>query len=454
MVSPRKACRTASSMLSFVGCLAYVCCPVLAQLQWANAATSPGKFSSLLSSPEEAGDLAPVVLIPGVGGTQLHARLTNEYRSSSFLCWNWGYTDYFQLWLDMGGILPPFTQCFAGRMQLIYNPSTKRFRNAPGVNTEVSYFGSTRAMEYLDPKLKCATAYLASLVNNLKQNGYIDGKTLFGAPYDFRYAPGPNAADVAVDYLKNLKNLIETASSSNDDKPVVLVAHSLGALWTLYLLNQQPIEWRQKYVGRFIGISAPWGGSVLEMLIYASGYAEGVPIIDPLVLRAGQRSIESNLWLLPVKRVFNSSILVSTPSKEYTAFDLEDFFIDIGYPQAISQYATRVPYLIDQLQAPLVPVTLIFGQGVQTPQSLIYKHCGFNYRPDIVYGDGDGKVNLESLTAVISDWADVKGQALKVIRLLDQTHSTVVTSPDGVSVIVDEIMKECVPVNTSRSTLR
>lgn len=100
----------------------------------------------------------PVILIPGTGGNQLEARLTEEYRPSSLACRVWplvrGRGGWFRLWFDPSVILAPFTRCFAERVKLYYDAEADDYRNAPGVETRVSDFGSTSTLRYLDPNLK------------------------------------------------------------------------------------------------------------------------------------------------------------------------------------------------------------------------------------------------------------------------------------------------------------
>jgi lysophospholipase-3 len=230
-------------------------------------------------------------------------------------------------------------------------------------------------------------------VNELTSKGYKKGKSLFGAPYDFRYAPGPRASKVAVEYQKDLKSLIEHAYTTNNKEPVVLVSHSMGCLWTLYFLNQQPMEWRHKFVAHFVTIAAPWGGVVEQMMTFASGNPEGVPFVNPLVIRKEQRSSESNLWLLP-----------------------------------------------EVLQAPKVPITLIYGFGVPTAETLNYDSKGFDYIPKIEMGDGDGTVNVCSLTAVISDWKNTQGQSLDVIAFPEKGHMKILQDKEALEVIVNTIL--------------
>lgn len=105
-------------------------------------------------------NLHPLILIPGNGGNQLEARLTAEYKPSSFYChkrWNPARQNkegWFRLWFDPSVLLAPFTKCFAERMMLYYDSDLDDFRNAPGVETRVPHFGSTQSLLYLDPKLR------------------------------------------------------------------------------------------------------------------------------------------------------------------------------------------------------------------------------------------------------------------------------------------------------------
>jgi hypothetical protein len=92
----------------------------------------------------------PVVLIPGAGGNQLEARLTEGYEPSSLVCRVWplvrGRGGWFRLWFDPSVLVAPLTRCFAERMTLSYDADADDYRNAPGVETRVSDFGSTSTL--------------------------------------------------------------------------------------------------------------------------------------------------------------------------------------------------------------------------------------------------------------------------------------------------------------------
>ncbi|RRT51561.1 hypothetical protein B296_00051043 [Ensete ventricosum] len=282
---------------------------------------------------------------------------------------------------------------------------------------------------------------MATLVNSLEQLGYIDGQNLFGAPYDFRYglAAEGHPSKVGTQNLEDLKELIESASASNGGKPVILLSHSLGGLFALQLLVRSTSSWRQKYVKHLLTLSAPWAGTVQEMLTFASGYTLGIPIVDPLLVRAEQRSSESNLWLLPSPTVFGHKPLVVSGNKSYSAWDMQEFMEDIGFEEGVYPYKTRVLPMTDKFEDPGVPVTCVVGSGVETPETLFYGEDGFDVQPEVVYGDGDGTVNLVSLLALESEWPGSASQDLKVIRVPGVSHTSILKDKSALTEIVAEI---------------
>ncbi|KAK1435531.1 hypothetical protein QVD17_01296 [Tagetes erecta] len=392
--------------------------------------------------------LHPVILIPGAGGNQLEARLTDEYKGTSWLC-NRFYPvkkddgGWFRLWFDIGVLLAPLTECFAERMTLYYDLEADDYRNAPGVETRVSGFGSVQSLRYLDPSFKHITSYMEPLIKSIQDLGYKDSENLFGAPYDFRYglASEGHPSDVGSTFLQNLKEFVENASNANGGIPVILVSHSLGGLFALQLLNRNPLSWREQYIKHFIALSAPWGGTVDEMLTFASGNALGVPLVNPLLVRNEQRSSESNLWLMPRQKNFPlETPLVVTPNSAYSSFDISRFLQDIGFEEGVHPYETRIQPLVEKLVAPGVPITCIVGNGVPTAETLYYGDEGFDKQPKIIYGDGDGTVNIASLLALEDEWKEEKNQTLKVIKLAGISHTSILKDDKALAQIINEIV--------------
>ncbi|CAN0905762.1 Lecithin-cholesterol acyltransferase-like 1 [Linum grandiflorum] len=396
-----------------------------------------------------AGNLHPLVLVPGTGGNQLEAKLTSDYKPSTLVCSLYPLVKqkggWYRMWFDPTVLLSTFTRCFAERMMLHYDKNSDDFYNAPGVETRVSNFGSTESLLCLDPTLKGVTAYMSPLVNSLEEMGYADGETLFGAPYDFRYGLAKKGHPCAVGskYLSDLKDLIEKASNSNGGKPVIIMSHSLGGLFVLQLLTRNSASWVGRFVKHFIALSAPWGGTVDEMLTFASGNTLGVPLVDPLLVRAQQRSSESNLWLLPNPKLFGKRPLVITSNGNYSAYEIEGFLDAIGFPEGVYPYRTRTRPLVEELvgdgvRRPAVPITCVVGTGVDTAEALVYEK-GFDERPSVVYGDGDGTVNMVSLLALESLWSGSMNHTVKVIKLSGVSHTSILSDELSIREIVGQI---------------
>ncbi|KAF2324248.1 hypothetical protein GH714_011119 [Hevea brasiliensis] len=400
----------------------------------------------VLSSCQAIGNLHPLILVPGNGGNQLEARLNRGYKPTSLLCNRWyplvkQKEGWFRLWFDPSVLLAPFTECFADRMMLYYDKYLDDYCNANGVETRVPNFGSTQSLLYLDPNLKHITEYMAPLVESLEEIGYVDGETLFGAPYDFRYglAAEGHPCKVGSTFLQDLKDLIERASSLNGGRPVIILSHSLGGLFVLQLLNRNPPSWRQKFIKHFVALSAPWGGAVDVMLTFASGNTLGVPLVDPLLVRGEQRSSETNLWLLPNPTIFGTKQLVITPNTTYSAHEIAQFLENIGFSEGVYPYKSRILPLIEKTIAPGVPITCIIGSGVKTAETLLYRKNCYEDQPEIVYGDGDGTVNMASLLALESLFAENKNQSLKVIRISGVSHTSILKQNIALDQITGEI---------------
>ncbi|KAL8141074.1 hypothetical protein V2J09_007095 [Rumex salicifolius] len=424
-------------------------------LKMALAITTTMMLFQIATKPAAGKELHPIVLVPGSGGNQLEARLNSDYNPSSFFCrkyWHDSRSDnnrgkvksdgWYRIWFDPSVLVAPFTKCFSERMMLVYDPVSDDYHNAPGVETRAPHFGSVKSLLYLAPPLKHISAYMAPLVESLEEIGYVDGENLYGAPYDFRYgiAADGHPCRVGTQYLQDLKNLIERAVASNSGRPAVIVAHSLGGLLTLHLLLRSDPAWRRNFVKHVVAFSTPWSGTVQMMLTFASGYTLGVPFVNPLLVRDQQRSTETNLWLMPMPATFGrSKPLVITPNANYTAGDILRFLNDIGCAQGVRRYVQRILPLIKTLEAPHVPVTCLVGSGVPTAETLVYGEGGFDEQPEMVYGDGDGTVNMESLVAPEREWDGDRNQTVKVIKFPGVSHTGILQDKSAIERVLSVV---------------
>lgn len=122
----------------------------------------------------------PAIFIPGDGGSQLWARLNHTTPPPHFFCSR--HSNWFELWLDIGLILPEVIDCFVDNMRLVYNETTKKTSNIDGVEVQVPDFGNTSTVEYFDATGFAFSAYFAPIIRNLVSLGYQRGIDLRGAP--------------------------------------------------------------------------------------------------------------------------------------------------------------------------------------------------------------------------------------------------------------------------------
>ncbi|XP_068689438.1 lysosomal phospholipase A and acyltransferase-like [Montipora foliosa] len=337
----------------------------------------------------------PVILVPGSGGSQLEAKL-NKPTVSHWYC-RQKTSHYFTLWVQISLMLPFAINCWVDNMKLVFDKNTNKVKNAPGVDIRVPGFGDTNTIEHLDQN--GLVMYFAPLVTRLVSWGYERGVTVRAAPYDYRYGPESQA-----EYYTKLKHLIEETYSTNENKKITLMTHSLGSVLTLVFLNKQTSSWKDKYILQWIAMAGPFGGSFEEFRLYINGNTLFVPhfILNPLTVRREQRTDTSNIYLLPSPELWSGDeVLVKTPKRNYTVNNYDHFFEDIGFPlgKQLRKLVGNFTYPLSA-HAPNVTVYCLLGSGVPTAERFSFGEGEWwNTLPEETYGDGDGVVNLRSLRA-------------------------------------------------------
>ncbi|XP_043563102.1 group XV phospholipase A2 [Chiloscyllium plagiosum] len=356
------------------------------------AAACPGAPSfACENKPSSPGCLKvtrpPVVLVPGDLGNQLEAKL-NKPSVVHYMCTK-KTDDYFTLWLNLELLLPLVIDCWIDNIRLIYNTTTKTTQTPPGVDVRIPGFGKTYPLEFLDPSKRTVGIYFYTLVKSMVEWGYLRDEDVRGAPYDWRRAPNENGP-----FFKELQKMIESMYEQYGS-PVVLIAHSMGNLYTLYFLNHQPQEWKDKYIKCYFALGAPWGGVSKTLRVLATGDNDRIPVISPLKIREQQRTAVSTNWLLPYNNTWSvDTIFVTTPTHNYTMKDYQKFYQDINFKDGWLM-RQNTESLVYNLTAPGVTIYCLYGTGIQTPESFHYDVFP-DQEPKVHYGDGDGTVNLVS----------------------------------------------------------
>lgn len=77
--------------------------------------------------------------------------------------------------------------------------------------------------------------------------------------------------DELTTYFKQLQELIEDTSSKNENKKIVLIAHSLGGLISLIFLQKQTPDWKERYIRFEIALASTWAGTMKAIEAYIRG---------------------------------------------------------------------------------------------------------------------------------------------------------------------------------------
>ncbi|KAF5399114.1 Phosphatidylcholine-sterol acyltransferase (Lecithin-cholesterol acyltransferase)/ Phospholipase A [Paragonimus heterotremus] len=341
-------------------------------------------FDAISSRPSDTlstQDKHPVILIPGNGGSRAYYRSKTSLSTGSRI-----------LWLALKDFLVPsrFTDIFGLKFDRKLN---KSYDNE---NYEITFpgWGETYSVEYLDEFPHVFGDYFHDIVNELVKDPFFKRNiSVHGAPYDFRRAPNENQW-----FQKALTQLIEDTYQRNGLSPVVLVAHSMGNLYTHSFLRAQTSAWKKKYVKAYIAVSAPFGGCVKVFKTIASGENMGAFIVNPLVLRGMERSFPSLPFMAPDPRLWSpNETIIITPKRNYTVHDNNQFYEDLNYTDGYYMMeATKAGH--DFLESPTdVELYCVYGTQVATMEQVIYTSSFPDELPKLVMGDGDGTVNLRSL---------------------------------------------------------
>ncbi|EAY94415.1 hypothetical protein OsI_16184 [Oryza sativa Indica Group] len=400
-------------------------------------------FFFLWPNAASASGLHPVVLLPGATCSQLEARLTDAYLPPSPQCAAAAAAAprgarWFRLWKNSTALDDPtVAPCVADQLSVVFDRVAGDYRDTGGVETRLLDFGSTRGFLADDPADR--DLCMGRLVEALERVGYRDGETLFGAPYDFRQppaAPGQPCRSFSR-FQRRLRALVERASRTNGNRPVVLVSHSQGGYFALEFLNRSPMAWRRRHVKHFVMASTGAGGFVGSMRFLATR--------DDSPLGRVGRSSAIKFTPLPSPKVFDRHTpLVITRHKNYTAADMPEFMAAVGLPASeVALYETRALPVATSFGAPVVPTTCVNGGGVPTTETLVYWDGDFGKDPRVVYGDGDGVVNSASILAldtVIGD--DPKQEYYRSVKIAGASHVGVVSGAAALRRVIAVILQD------------
>ena len=206
------------------------------------------------------------------------------------------------------------------------------------------------------------------------------------------------------------RNLLRRPISANGNRRVTIIGHSLGGVYSLYFLNHQSQEWKDKYVSYFIPMGAPFGGSYLALVAEMAH-----DLIDNYLpkeinwFRLFLKNIQTMsvaAALLPNQRAWGSKdplVSFEDDGSKVTINDYEKVFKMINETEGLMMYydAMEQEYGYTEMKHPGVNILCISGKGVPTIEGASFRSLDdFPHRPHrLKFGKGDGIVNQRSTRA-------------------------------------------------------
>ncbi|CDU18983.1 lecithin:cholesterol acyltransferase [Plasmodium yoelii] len=379
-----------------------------------------------------------VYLVPGLGGSTLIAEYNHaqiDSCSSKAL-----HSKPYRIWLSLSRLfsIRSNVYCLFDTLKLDYDRKKKMYRNKPGVFINVEHYGYIKGVAFLDyikNKPLRLTRYYGILADKFLENGYIDGKDILSAPYDWRFPLSQQKYEV-------LKSHIEYIYGLKKGTKVDLIGHSLGGLFINYFLSQfVDEEWKKKYINIVMHINVPFAGSIkaIRALLYSSKDYTLFKLrnilkvsISGSLMKAISHNMGSPFDLIPYRKYYDRDQIVviinmgklpideklvqsivtecgiynercytdreDVNLKTYTLSNWHELLSDDireKYENYI-QYTDRF-FSVDHG----IPTYCLYSttRKRNTEYMLFYQDVHFNHDPIIYYGIGDGTISLESLEA-------------------------------------------------------
>ena len=179
-------------------------------------------------------------------------------------------------------------------------------------------------------------------------------------------------------------------------------------------------SWKDTYIGNFITLSGAWSGGNVALQAVVSGldlngrrrgnaFNVFLQLLEKIenALTPIIRSFQSIFFLLPRPSIWQNTVLVTTPTQNYTANDYEKLFSDIDFDNGYTKFQ-GIESINQNWPAPNVSTHCFYGVGVDTPLSFHYKESfpeGARNDPEVTLSDGDGTVNTPC-SEICLQWDD------------------------------------------------
>jgi len=349
--------------------------------------------------------LRPVILIPGLYGSNLYA--TYDDFSRHWYCPKKLNNDI--IWVNLKYVIPPTYNCLFEMMACQYNTDTKTIESQPGIKVDVIDFGGAEGVSYADKGIAGHHFFesFGPLFDYLKGKGYTVKKDLFGAPYDWRLA----MAGIEKTLFPKLKALVEEAYQKNNNMAVVILGYSCGGFvlqrfFTTYVTQQ----WKDQYIFKTILMAPAFAGSSVTLDVAWKRYFPMLPFIHNDIITKSVENTPVLHALFPNHVVFGNDPIVIGPSGEkIIASQVPKFLIDNQKVTGTSIDMMMQNVEISKIEPKFigVPTYILYNSGVDTPKTLVFNK-GYGEDPDTLMTPGDGTVPAQGPEYVCNKWKSDK----------------------------------------------
>ena len=367
---------------------------------------------------------SPIIFIPGSFCSLLEVRVNTTLQP---ICPKSLDNQWTLLWLNVRLWEPEFLPCFHRIIQFVFNSSTNSFENPIGV--EVRLLKNSTTGSFLDGLLWEYVGLDKMFYHFIKTFNYTDKLNLHSVPYDFRR--GTNES--LYEFIRNLKQLIEFTYNRNENQSVHLISHSTGGSMVLFFLSQQSQQWKDRFIQTWISLSGNLAGEVDNFEDILRGF------VSPMIPKEILQTWDFYAWRLPEPFVFGSKrLLIQTTRKNYTSFDIQQFFNDFNATD-LAQIYPQTSSILGDLPAPNVDTYCFYGVNVSTP--IAYRIDEKN-RLETIHGWGDGEQD-DTTNMSCQLWNETMSDKYRLIcKGFDRISHTRLVGNDQVLNEIDRVIRE------------
>jgi hypothetical protein len=371
--------------------------------------------------------LPPIVFVPGWSASRLHVsvNLTVDACPANCPC-----VTQFIFSAAQSPFWPASEDCIMQYMQLTWNETDNTIFPTLGDGVTASFpdseWGSTA----------CSPDYII-LYASLTLNGYASNKSLYAACWDLRTAPH-HSAIVDFDWTSRMQSLVERACHSNNNTPVLLLAHSSGPFMTLYFLNQMSPEWKSKYILGFVALSGDFGGQGTFVMSALTGMSIGSS--DGWRVGNGKytEAWSGSMWQMPLQPFYGKQPIVVWGNLTFTASDFHKL-LGTASPIALRLLERFSGTTGASIKAPLVDTWCWCGSNLSTMIGYQWNASSdLHQAPSStinVMGDGNQEAQTNSACRV---WQDSKsGFAFEYREFPNVEHFAMTLNSE----VLNELMK-------------